>query len=131
MASNAANLISGNTDGVIIQSPGATGNVVVGNFIGTDISGTTVLGNATDGVEIVDAPDNTIGGPASGEGNLISGSGDGGVRVAGSSATGTSSSATASAPICPDCVVSEQRLRRADQRAPGNTVGGTAQARLT
>ncbi len=72
----AGNLISSNGYGVLLDLA-ANGNYVVGNFIGTDISGTAPLGNV-DGVFIVGAPNNYVGGtlPGSSEvlGNLISGS---------------------------------------------------------
>jgi len=74
----ARNLISGNATGIGIGD-GATGNQVQGNFIGTDFSGTAVLGNHSFGV-IFDtisrgtAPTkNTIGGTVPGARNLISG----------------------------------------------------------
>lgn len=37
----------------------ASGNVVLGNFIGTDVTGTAALGNSDEGVLIEDSPDNT------------------------------------------------------------------------
>ncbi len=41
------NVISGNGDsGVLISGQGTDGNVVAGNFIGTDLTGTLALGNA-------------------------------------------------------------------------------------
>jgi titin len=68
----ARNVISGNsTDGVLIDSPGTTGNVVEGNFIGTDASGNTALGNGS-GI-VVQSQGNTIGGTTPGAGNVISG----------------------------------------------------------
>jgi hypothetical protein len=54
-------------DGIDITT---SGNFVEGNFIGTDSSGTVALGNTGDGVNI-NAPNNTIGGAASGAGNTI------------------------------------------------------------
>ena len=66
----------------------ATGNLVAGNYIGTDYTGTMALGNALSGVEIADsASNNTIGGTAAGDRNVISGSPEGGVFIHGS-ATG-------------------------------------------
>ncbi len=63
----ARNVISGNeSDGIDIED-GATGNVVQGNFIGTDITGQLPLGNGDNGVEI-DSPDNLIGGSEPGAG---------------------------------------------------------------
>ena len=83
-----ANLISGNDlFGVVISGGTATGNKVQGNAIGTDITGTLDLGNASTGV-FVSAPGNTIGGTALGEGNLISGNDFVGVRINGALATG-------------------------------------------
>ncbi len=54
---------------------GATGNVVQGNYIGTNAAGDAALGNGFFGVEIWRARHNTIGGAAAGAGNLISGNG--------------------------------------------------------
>src|ERR1041384_3526440 len=43
----AGNVISGNLlSGVSITDSSATGNLVLGNFLGTDVTGTTALGNA-------------------------------------------------------------------------------------
>jgi uncharacterized repeat protein (TIGR01451 family)/CSLREA domain-containing protein len=69
----APNVISGNTkNGVEIADAGTTGNIVRGNFIGTDVSGTVALGNLADGVLIRNgASNNVIGGIAAGEGNVI------------------------------------------------------------
>lgn len=70
------NYISGNlSDGIQINDSGAWGNVIAGNFIGTDAAGTLRLANAT-GVEITSASGNTIG-PK----NLISGNTADGVRI--------------------------------------------------
>ncbi len=63
------------------------GNVVAGDFIGTDRTGTVAIGNGT-GVEIdTSASGNTIGGvtstPGTGLGNVISGNTDNGVVIDG------------------------------------------------
>ncbi len=73
----ALNLISGNAiDGVYLFGGAATGNVVEGNLIGTDVSGVYTVPN-TYGV-VVSAPDNVIGGTVTGASNVISGNiGDG------------------------------------------------------
>ena len=77
-ASGAGNVIGGHAfDGVVIDQ--ANGNVVQGNKIGTDPTGTVPLGNAA-GVLLGfgQAANNLIGGTAAGAGNLISGNyGDG------------------------------------------------------
>ncbi len=85
----ARNIISGNTQyGVVIFNPGATGNKVMGNYVGTDKNGTAVLGNSEDGVIVAGAPNNTIGGTTAGERNVISGNGNNGVRIESGDATG-------------------------------------------
>ena len=54
------NIISGNTTaGVYITGAAATGNTVLGDYIGLDPNGTTAIGNGT-GI-ILNAPGNTIG----------------------------------------------------------------------
>jgi titin len=75
------NVISGNgAHGVGIQGSAAMGNLVQGNFIGVTADGKSPLGNA-DGVQIYQASGNTIGGSASGAGNVISGNTRSGVEV--------------------------------------------------
>jgi hypothetical protein len=84
----ARNVLSGNVaDGVQIAGSLATGNKVLGNFIGTSASGTQDLGNTGDGVVIDIAPNNTVGGTTSGARNTISGNRFG-VFISGSGATG-------------------------------------------
>jgi hypothetical protein len=82
-AFSARNLISGNAyAGVFIQDEGTSGNQVLGNFIGTNISGTDAISNGQFGVSIVHgATDNVVGGDTAGAGNLISGNGDIGVKI--------------------------------------------------
>src|SRR5207253_822482 len=81
---NGGNVISGNGDGVIIQSSGISGatsdtNTIQGNFIGTAADGVTALGNTGDGVSIGSSPNNRVGGTNSGEGNVIAFNGQFGV----------------------------------------------------
>jgi hypothetical protein len=80
---HARNLISGNgtgggsgSAGVMIFDNGTSGNLIEGNYLGTNLSGTLALGNGASGigVEIAGgASNNTIGGTAAGARNLISG----------------------------------------------------------
>jgi titin len=81
----ARNVISGNDGaGVLITDSAASGNVVEGNFIGTQADGATPLGNGAWGVLITSqAANNTVGGTAAGAGNLIAFNGDDGVLVGG------------------------------------------------
>ncbi len=75
------NVISGNLDdGVNIDAAAAVGNVVLGNYIGLDATGSFDLGNASDGVLIENgAAGNTVGGAAA---NVISGNNGAGVQLA-------------------------------------------------
>ena len=59
--------------GIFLFTSGATGNLIQGNTIGTDLTGTLALGNTYEGIYLERAPTNTIGGTAPGAGNLISG----------------------------------------------------------
>jgi hypothetical protein len=86
-SAGARNLISGNGgSGVYLVGSAATGNLVQGNYIGTDTNGSVAISNAGDGVTINGAPANTIGGASAGAGNLISGNSLGGVSLNGAGA---------------------------------------------
>jgi hypothetical protein len=78
-------VISGNTVGVEITGPTTSGSLILGNFIGTDKSGTIPLPNAQQGVLIEDVSDNTIGGTADTSRNVIS-TNDWGIQIDGASA---------------------------------------------
>jgi hypothetical protein len=76
------NLISSNHWGIQLDGATATGNVVLGNFVGTDISGQLPLGNEVDGVVFTNsASGNTVGGSSSGQGNTIAFNSASGVDV--------------------------------------------------
>jgi titin len=79
-AAGAGNLISGNRcDGLRIA---ASTNLVQGNFIGTDVTGTAALGNGGDGVVLFEEGlRNTIGGTDPGAGNVISANGGDGIST--------------------------------------------------
>ena len=88
-APGARNLLSGNGySGVRLYASGATRNVVQGNYVGTDITGTQDLGNTWYGVYVRQAPGNTIGGISEGEGNLVSGNDRHGINIEASGASG-------------------------------------------
>ncbi len=81
------NVISGSQlDGVRINDAATTGNIVAGNFIGTDVNGTLDLGNAGSGVAIDNAPNNIIGGSVASARNIISGNTADGIQISGTSA---------------------------------------------
>jgi len=88
-AAGAGNVISANGSvGVRIAGSTATGNVVQGNLIGTNAAGTGSLPNTGGGVVIDLGSGNTIGGDSAAARNVVSGNGQNGVRITGSSATG-------------------------------------------
>jgi hypothetical protein len=77
------NLISGNSANGVGILNGSNSNVITGNRIGTDVTGSIALANGESGVQVQDAGENTVGGPASGARNLISGNGGNGVSILG------------------------------------------------
>jgi hypothetical protein len=86
--SGAGNLISGNgSNGLTINDAGAMNNVVQGNKIGTDVSGTAAIPNSSNGISINGGSSNTIGGTAPGARNLISGNGSRGIAINDATAT--------------------------------------------
>ncbi len=88
-AAGAGNIISGNvSDGVDISDPGTTGNVVEGDFIGTDVDRHAALPNRPSASSSNGATDNTIGGTTAAARDVISGNSWDGVHIVGSGATG-------------------------------------------
>lgn len=79
-AANQGNVISNCLYGVFIFGTGAQ---VYGNLIGTDLTGRSAIGNTKDGV-VVNGNNNTVGGEAPGQANLISGNVGDGVLISGS-----------------------------------------------
>ncbi len=84
------NVISKNGGpGVDISGTGTTGNIVEGNYIGTNAAGTAAASNGGEGVLIAGgASTNTVGGSAAGARNVISGNGGNGVGIFGAAETG-------------------------------------------
>ncbi len=78
------NIISGNGSGISLQN-NATGTMIKGNYIGTDVTGTLGRGNASG--MFITTNSNMIGGLAAGEGNTIAFNLGDGVRIQASSGT--------------------------------------------
>jgi hypothetical protein len=70
------------------NTTGASGNRIKGNFIGTDYKGTIDRGNRFNGVFILQAANNVVGGTSPSARNLISGNDGAGVFVSNSGASG-------------------------------------------
>jgi hypothetical protein len=137
----AGNLISGNAAaGVVVTASArffqASGNLVSGNLIGTDVTGQAPLGNGTAGVVLGQGPPtenlgvvtgNIIGGRVPGAGNVISGNTRGGIEIYGAETTanvvagnriGTDSAGSAPLPNLNGVAIYDAASR--------NTIGGTA-----
>ncbi len=85
----AGNVISGNAGvGIHLMGAATSNNLVEGNFIGTDATGTLAIPNQTNGIEIEDAAMNTIGGMVAADGNTIAFNSLAGVAVIGNGAIG-------------------------------------------
>lgn len=120
-------VISGNKGGGIqFYTTAATGNKLLGCYVGVNASGTAGVQNVGTGVTLYQAPSNTIGGTSSGSKNVISGNTADGIVVNGSGAKyntilgnyiGTNAAGTAKIGNANYGVEISQ---------PYNTVGGTA-----
>jgi hypothetical protein len=90
------NVISGNKGavngfGIYLASAAAGGNTVIGNIIGPQFNGTTIISGTNDqtyGIYISSSPDNIIGGNSAGERNIISANKTGGVYLWGAGSIG-------------------------------------------
>ncbi len=133
-AAGAGNVISANTaDGVHIYGTGTSGNLVEGNFIGTDATGTKALGNQSHGIAIVaSATNNTIGGTVAGAANVISANTGNGVFI---SDSGTSANLVQGNDIGTDITGTHALGNQGDgvlitSSATNNTIGGTSSQAL-
>jgi len=113
-------------NGIIISSR-TGGNVIEGNYIGTDHTGTVAWPNGHNGIFIGNSPNNRIGGTTSAARNVISCNGYQGIEIWESDSSGnrvlgnfigTDASGTISLP--------NEGTGIAINNAPGNVVGGTA-----
>lgn len=88
-AAGAGNVIAGVTgNGITLQDEGTSNNVIQGNYLGVNASGTAAVGINDDAIFVIDATNNTIGGTVAGAGNVISGAGRHGITIFGASTSG-------------------------------------------
>ena len=80
-------LVSNSSAGVSITGAAASGNVLVGNFIGSNPAGASGLGNVTGILIDGGASNNTIGGTSSAAANVIDSNSSAGVSITGASTT--------------------------------------------
>jgi hypothetical protein len=143
----ARNIISGNQfAGVSIGNNGTNTNLVQGNYIGLDATGSTAQGNGGDGIAIYgDGPapspspapapntgpqSNTIGGLTSGARNIISGNGGNGVSIGNPGSNGTNNNLVEGNYIGTDAVGTTAKANAGAGvviygGAQSNTIGGT------
>ena len=125
MTAAARNLISDNETGIEVDS--SSGIVIEGNYIGTDITGESPIGNL-EGISIDSGSGITIGGTTSGAGNVISANPNGELSVSGSDVLvagnliGTNANGTAAMPNPGDGESTEFTVTN---NGPGITIGGT------
>lgn len=138
----ARNVISGNNKyGVVISGSISTGNLIQGNYIGTNAAGGgTTLGNGRAGVQILNAPRNTLGGSVAGAGNVISSNQTNGVEITGTVDTSTPTPTFSDAPgnVVQGNLIGVDAAGNADlgnfghgvaiALATGTTIGGTTAA---
>ncbi len=110
--------------GICLRSSGASGNLVQGNFIGTDATGTIALGNDANGVLIfINASNNIIGGTNNEARNVISANDLAGIYISSGSGNevrgnyiGTDLNGTVALGNGTGIIIVE---------SPNNTIGGT------
>ena len=83
------NVISGNgAAGIDTEGPATSSNLIEGNFIGTDPTGTVAVANIGPGINVVSSSGNTIGGTSPAASNVISGNSNAGITLGGTGTTG-------------------------------------------
>ena len=83
LVAGARNIISGNSAGIVISgfSSGSVGNIIRGNFIGTNAAGTGPVPNTQQGIVVSSAVNNTIGGTQTEAANKIAYNGGPGISL--------------------------------------------------
>jgi titin len=124
-AAAARNVLSANKLSGVLITTNSVGNLVQGNFIGVDGTGTNALGNVFDGISIDSASFNTVGGTTSGARNIISGNTNHGIEIFNATATGNSIQGNYIGPAVTGQSALGNKLCGMHILSPGNTIGGT------
>lgn len=121
------NVISGNKqDGIKILGSGSTGNLIRGNYIGTNKSGDAAVGNTLAGVSVISgASNNQIGGTVAGDGNVIAGNGTTGIFMGSLSSGTTVKGNTIDCNQSGTTAIPNGNHGIAIDQSSGNIVGGT------
>jgi len=129
------NVISGNIKyGIEIVNAGASGNIVQSNYIGTDLTGTSPVGNREAGVYVDNAPNTIIGGTTTDLRNVISGNGQAsvlvvaqGIVITGATASGTQVQGNLiGTDVNGTAALANLGIGVLIIGSPGNSIGGTA-----
>ena len=75
------NVMSDNNNEGLYLGPGASSNVVLGNYIGTDATGTGAVGNQQEGIVIASGASNNVIGGAGSAGNVVANNGFQGIAI--------------------------------------------------
>jgi hypothetical protein len=117
-------VLHGFATGIRLEANG--GNIIQGNYIGTDLTGASAAGNSADGL-FINSSGNLIGGTTPGAGNVISANSGSGLRLATAGAFNTlvhgnfiGTAADGSTPLG-----NGRHGITLESGATGNTVGGT------
>jgi Ca2+-binding RTX toxin-like protein len=123
------NVIVGLGTGIVLRGPGASNATVLGNYLGTNATGTAAIGNRF-GMRIFGGAQNiVVGGTAPGARNVISGSLDEAILIDG---IGTANNSVVGNYIGlnsdGDAAIANRRGVRIQGGATGNTIGGDTPA---
>ena len=122
------NVIAGNWGTGLLLSTNSTGNMVQGNFIGVDVTGTNALANGVVGLAVDSAWANTIGGAVAGAGNVISGNTNHGIYITGGAGTNNSVAGKLLGTDATGTKAISNQWSGVALTASGNRIGGTTVA---
>lgn len=126
------NVLSGNNRGVVLNGVDATGNHVLGNYIGSDVTGNVAIGNVDSGVTVDNGASSNIIGTDSDasddalEGNVIVGSGNNGVQFWGSTGNTLAGNSIGIGADGTTILGNATQGVQLGGSASSNTIGGTA-----